>query len=414
MNPQHILKIFLVLLFGLMGCEPIEEEDGKNNPENLVGKWIGKSIQVGFEITTNSDQEFVDLSKAGIGSGISISGNNQNENLQYINPMFMMGPDDENGGGNNDGPDFLFAAQNLDWAALRNPQDLIGQTLKMFVLMEDYERIHRNDGTEKDTMVNRGAYFQWVINDSSNFFMGDRPPDSLYLADRVNPSDFTMDTTNHKLTLNDLSLYFATFIQLPNDRDSLSWDSSRVTIASGDLMPATITIPSNTPTILATPFMEEEMIEGPPEEIDLMDDGTMEMKDTFLDCDDDGNCNPVTEHLSGEWWTEGPDTLILAITESSGFLDTVDLQYVVTANDLKVIHREDPCEDDEWNSEHECMTEISRGFIGLNPNSITSLEIIMNLAFDKSTTTRAAPSNLMNASKVNFNPVWLKQIRNKY
>jgi hypothetical protein len=244
--------------------------------------------------------------------------------------------------------------------------------------------------------------------------MGDHPPDSLYLADRVNPADFTLDTTNHKLTLNNLSLYFVTFIQLPNDHDSLSWDSSKVTVASGDLMPATISILNDTPTIVATPFIEEEMIEGPPEEIDLLNDGTMEMKDTYLDCDHDGNCNSVTEHLSGEWWTEGSDTLVLVINESDGFSDTVDLQYVVTTNDLKIIHRENPCEDEEWISENECMTEMSRGFIGLHPNSITSLEIVMNLAFNKSTAASAIPSNMINAKKINFNPVWLKQIRNKY
>ncbi|MEA1882563.1 MAG: hypothetical protein U9N31_09220 [Candidatus Marinimicrobia bacterium] len=399
MKRNNRFLIIFGLIIGFTGCELVEEEDGKNNPEELVGKWTREGLQVGLEITTNSDQEFIDLSKPGIGSGLSIVGDNHNENLKYINPMFMFDMRDEEDDEDDDGPDFFFAAQNLDWTAFRNPKDFVGQTLKMFVMMEDKETIHNDDGSFTDTIVTRAAYFQWVVNDSSNFFMGDRPPDSLYLADWVNPADFTMDTNNNKLELNNMSLYFAEIIQLPNNDDSLKWDSSRVTIASGDLMPATFTIPNNTPTIVATPFMDEEMMEGPPEMLDLQDGGKLELKDTFLDCDDFGNCDTMTVYSAGEWWTEGADTLILAVNFENEGIDTIDLKYLVTANDLKIVYKENPCEyEEDWETDEECIDEISRELIGLQPTSVTSLEIVMNLAFKK-VAANTIPANRISRSR---------------
>ncbi len=407
---KHHTQLIIVfsLFIGFMGCKLAEEDDGKNNPKELVGKWYREGLQVGLEITTNSNQEFIDLFKPGVGSGLSIAGDNQNENLKYINPMFMFERMDDDVDEDDDGPDFFFAAQNLDWTLFRNPSDLVGQTLKMFVLMEDENIIHHDDGSETDTTVVRAAYFQWVITDTSNFFMGDRPPDSLYLADRVDPADFSLDTTTQKLILNDISLYFAEFVRFGIDQDSLKWDSSRVTVASGDLMPATFSIPANTPTLVAPPFMDEEMMQGPPEELDLQEDGKLELKDTFLDCDDYGNCDTITVHLAGEWWTEGTDTLIMAVKEPNGNIDTVDLQYVVTANDLKIIHREDPCEDDdESESEADCREEIAMGLIGLQPSSVTSLEVVMNLVFKKATVTSIIPANSLKGSRQYSMPRWL-------
>jgi len=395
-----------------MGCELVEEEDEKNNPAELVGKWAIDSAQAGLEITTNSNQEFIDLSKPGIGSGLSIAGDDVNENLKYLNPFFMFFESDDNNNqnGEDDRPEFFYAAQNLDLTLFQDPSDLIGQTMKLFLLFEDHDHIHNDDGTERDTTVIRAAYSQWVINDSNDFFTGDRPPDSLYLADRVNPTDFTLDTTNNKLVLNNMSLYFAEFIYISDMEDSLDWDSSRVVVASGDLMPATFSISPNDPTLIATPFIDEDFAEGPTE-LDIQDDGKITITEIYNDCDEMGNCSDVTEHYGGEWWTEGADTIIVVVTEDDGSLDTVELQYMVTANDLNIVLREDPCEhDDEEYSDEECMEDIMRGLIGLQPSSITSLELILKFAFKKSAATSASPWIASRAMKKNFVPEWLDQI----
>lgn len=410
-HTKRFLIIFGIII-GFMGCELTEEEAENNNPAELVGKWGIDSIQVGMEITTNSNQELIDFTKSGIGNGLSFAGDNISENLKYLNPFLMFfGPDeDDNVNGEDDNPEFFYAAQNLDLTLFQNPTDLIGQTMKIFVLFEDHDHIHNNDGTEIDTTVIRAAYFQWVMNDSSEFFMGDRPPDSLYLADRVNPTDFTLDTTNNKLVLNNMSLYFAEFIFISDIDDSLMWDSSRVVVASGDLMPATFTISANNPTIVTTPFLDEEFFGGP-SELDIQDDGKVAITETYYDCDAMGNCGDVTEHYIGDWWTEGPDTLIIIIPEDDGLLDTVELQYVVTATDLNIVLQEDPCEhDDEFYSPQECKEDIMRVLVGLQPNSVTSMDLILKFAFKKSSETSASP---LVASKVMIRtiaPRWLGQI----
>ncbi len=389
MKTRTLFLLIPLLFIVFPACELTEEEEnGQNNPTELVGKWNRESIKVGLEVVTNSNQSLVDISKPGVGSGISIVGDNLNESLKHINPMFMFfKPDDDNGGpnGNDNGePHFFFAVQNLDWTVFEKPEDFIGQSLKMFLMMKDKEWRHHPDGTEMDTIVTRAVYFEWIINDTSNFFMGDRPPDSLYIADRVDTSSYSFDKETHELVLSNISLYFAEIHVISESEDSLVWDSSRVSVASGNLKPATFSINANTPTLVSTPKFKEGMSEGPPESVDLHDDGTLDLVDIYLECDDYGNCNEVTEYLTGDWWTEGLDTLILAITESDGEIDTVDLKYLVAGNELNIVHRENPCvEDDYWESEDECLRDMERGLIGIQQGSLTSMEMVMNLTFKK-------------------------------
>ncbi len=395
MKKFTVITLFSLILLILQGCETVEEENGKNIPLDLVAQWELFDFQIGFEIMTNSSQNLIDFSTRGVGIGLNINGDNRNENLTYINPMFMFfdmmeDSNDHMDNDNDEDPNFLFAAQNLDWSAFTKPEDFIGEQLKMFLLFEDHEHDYYHDGTMVDTTIVRAVYFEWVINDTSDFFMGDKPPDSLYIAEES--VDFTFDESTHELTLNNLTLYFAR-IEILEDtdstyRDTVYWDSTRTVVASGNLAPATISVSANTPTIVATPFFNDEMEDGPPQIVDLHDDGTVDLVETYWECDEFDNCNEITEYPTGEWWTEGTDSLIIAIEYPGEGIDTIDLQYLVSSTDLALVFKEFPCEDieDEFFTEEQCMEEIEHMLIGLQEGSLSSVEMIMNIQYKKNNT----------------------------
>ncbi len=379
-----------------------QEDTGQNNPAELVGKWERSELQVGLEVTTNSQQDILDLGSAGTGGGITITGDNVNETLQYINPIFIFmmmdstGMDMNNGNGMDQGPRFLFAAQNLDWSVYQRPEDFFGQRLKMFVLMEDH--IYDPVGNSMmDSLISRAVYFEWTINDTDAFFMDNQPPDSMYMAEgNVN---YTLDTLSHQLTVSNLNLYFARFsVLVDNDsayQDTIEWDSSRAVTASGTLAPATLSIPANTPTMMTTPFFDEKQVEGPPVSVDLHDDGSMDFVEVLIEYDQDGNKNEVTNYLTGNWWTEGADTLVMVINDPQIGPDTVDLNYSLSGTELMVVHKEDPCDpvmNDNYPREN-CMADFEQAMVGLQTGSLEKIFVVMNVKFLKLTTGKIAPGN---------------------
>jgi len=315
------------------------------------------------------------------------------------------------GNGMDQGPRFLFAAQNLDWSVYQKPEDFFGQRLKMFVLMEDHAYDHMGNPM-MDSTFTRAVYFEWTINDTDAFFMDDQPPDSMYMAEEN--VDYTLDTLTHQLTVTNLSLYFARFsVLVDNDSayaDTIEWDSSRVVTVSGSLAPATFSVPAHTPTMMTTPFFDEKQVEGPPISVDLHEDGSMDFVEVVIEYDNEGNGTEVTNYLTGDWWTEGADTLVMVINDPQIGPDTVDLQYSLSGSELMVVHREDPCDpmmNDNY-PRNECMADFERGLVGLQPGSLDEIWIIMNLKFMK-TSSSAVPANTSQAMNQILMRDWLKR-----
>lgn len=393
MKQINLFKLVIASIVFFAACETTEDEPGVNNPEELVGNWQQTDIEAGMEITVSSGQTVLDPVSPGNGSGITITGSGINETLNYLSPFFMFMNDDCEGMDcGEDEPKLLFAAQNLGWDVLFDPAEAIGQTLKIFLIMDDHDDDYYHDGTMVDSIITRAVYFEMVIQDSNDFFFEDRPPDVFYMADEV--TDFTFDTTTFQLNLNNLTLIYGDVDSTDSSDWDIIWDSTRSIIASGDLAPDTYNISANTPTAVEFPFWDDKDMGGAPVSIELFDDGTMDMVEVYWDCDFNDNCEWVTENISGEWWTEGLDTLILELPAYEDEpIDTVELIYIVSGNNLTVVHRENPCDyEDEYYSKEECMTDFENGLFGLESGTLSDLEIITKVEFTKS----AAAARLAN------------------
>jgi len=383
MNKINILKLFAASLVFFTACESTEETPGVNNPEELIGNWLQSDIEAGMEITVNSAQTIFDPFSAGTGSGITITGDGITETLNYLSPMFMFMDDDcQEMDCMDDGPKFIFAAQNLDWSTFMEPGAAIGQTLKTFLIMADHD--YDEYGSMLDTLITRAVYFEWVIQDSFDIFLEENEePDIFYIADEV--IDFTFDTTTLEVTLDNLKLIYGNMTD-SSEWDSIGWDSTRWVIANGDLTPATYSIAANSPTGIEFPFWDDKEMGGAPLSIELFADGTMEMEEYYYDCDMMDDCEWVNETINGEWWTEGLDTLILELPEFEDEpIDTVNLIYFVSGNDLTVVHRENPCDwEDEYWTKEDCMNDFENGLMGMESGSLSELEIITTVEFTKS------------------------------
>lgn len=384
MKKINILKLFAAALVFFTACEPTEDTPGVNNPEELVGNWLQTDIEAGMEITVNTAQNIFDPFSPGTGSGITIAGDGITETLNYLSPIFMFMDDDcPEMDCMDDGQKFYFAAQNLDWSTLMEPGAAIGQTLKTFLILADHD--YDEYGAMMDTLITRAVYFEWVIQDSFDIFPEENErPDIFYMADEV--IDFTIDTTALKLTLNNLKMIYGDLTTDSSEWDSIGWDSTRWVIANGDLASAEFNIAANTPTAIEFHFWDDKEMGGAPVSIELFADGTMEMEEFYWECDMMDDCEEVTENISGEWWIEGLDTLILELPAFEDEpIDTVELIYFVSGNDLTVVHRENPCDwEDEYWTKEDCMNDFENELMGMESGSLSELEIITTVEFTKS------------------------------
>ncbi|MEE8335919.1 MAG: hypothetical protein V3S48_05735, partial [Candidatus Neomarinimicrobiota bacterium] len=233
MKHINLFNLVIASIVFFAACETTEDEPGVNNPEELVGNWQQSDIEAGLEITVSSSQTVLDPVSPGSGSGISITGSGINETLEYLSPMFMFGDDDcgESDCG-EDEPKFLFAAQNLGWDVMFDPIAVIGQTLKIFLIMDDHEHDYYHDGTMIDSIITRAVYFEWVIQDTNDFFLFDKPPDKFYMAEE--DLVYSFDTTNLKLIVDSQELFSVVFDSISIDEDTLIWDSTSSVIVNGD------------------------------------------------------------------------------------------------------------------------------------------------------------------------------------
>lgn len=393
--------------------------------ELLLGKWDREDFDMSLEITTNSDQELVDLKHAGSGSGLALSGNAEGL-LNYINPMFLFKPpgecfdettdewidipdsvECENAGYNwrTYDPDMgpIFAAQNLSLAEfIDDPEALIGQTVQFFELFRDHEKHGPQD---RDTIITRAVVVEWVIEDPYEpWFKDEGPPDSLYLNE---DPQYTLDPLTNQLTLDNLTLYRAYFEQREDEHghhDSLTgWDSTKTVTLNGNLAPVYNTIAANTPTNIMFPFFKDEMEDGgPPNWLEFFEDGTVMGEETWLECEHINGtevCSTVTETFEDEWFTEGDSLIIVEEWDEGGvtYNDTILLDYNLESDGrMRLFHREDWCEMDEFDEQEGWTTEgclrEHEWMFGFDEGSLESVIMEMEIFYRKAGTTRLLAS----------------------
>jgi hypothetical protein len=283
--------LLIILLLGLFwSCEEDSSSDQGVNPEALVGKWFATGVESYVEITTNSDQLYVDPFSQGVGS-ISISGD-VSTSLSYIHSY------------GEGGETYVVLMSEMFSEEMSFPAYYV----------EIY--ISPSEGY--------GAA-QLIAMESDELY-------SIYSNTTVPLTDMSFDASTHSLTINPTML-------IKFDLLTGEADSSLVVTLSGTLANQAISIPANVPTNVT--WGEDLFEDNLDLSIDLMADGSLTIISSYGDSESDTS--------TGTWQSEND---ILRIYEQyedndSTYKDTIAAAYAFNAGTLILNLENNLCEDND-------------------------------------------------------------------